>query len=82
MFRRPLLFAQPCAQAAGCDLPRRSLSHAELAPAFLDHLEVNRANGARSRNARIAAIRSFLRYAARHDIVLRPPTTERVLATS
>jgi integrase/recombinase XerD len=31
---------------------------------FLDDLEVNRANGARSRNARLAAIRSFYHYAA------------------
>lgn len=31
---------------------------------FLDHLEHARHNGARSRNARLAAIRSFFRYAA------------------
>jgi integrase/recombinase XerD len=31
---------------------------------FLDDLEANRANGARSRNARLAAIRSFYHYAA------------------
>jgi integrase/recombinase XerD len=32
--------------------------------AFLDHLESSRANTARSRNLRLAAIRSFFRYAA------------------
>ena len=32
--------------------------------AFLDHLESTRANGARSRNLRLTAIRSFFRYAA------------------
>lgn len=32
--------------------------------AFLDHLECTRANGARSRNLRLTAIRSFFRYAA------------------
>ena len=32
--------------------------------AFLDHLEAERSNGARSRNARLAAIRSLFRYAA------------------
>jgi integrase/recombinase XerD len=32
--------------------------------AFLDHLESTRANGARSRNLRLTALRSFFRYAA------------------
>ena len=47
--------------------------------AFLDHLEHERQNGVRTRNARLAAIRSLFRYAA-----LRHPehaaTIERVLA--
>jgi site-specific recombinase XerD len=38
--------------------------NAPLVAAFLDHLEKTRANGARSRNLRLAAIRSFFRYAA------------------
>jgi site-specific recombinase XerD len=42
--------------------------NANLVLAFLDHLEQVRKNGARSRNARLAAIRSFLKYAAHHDI--------------
>jgi hypothetical protein len=36
----------------------------EMILAFLDHLEAERNNSARSRNARLAAIRSFFRYAA------------------
>jgi len=41
---------------------------AKLVLAFLDHLERYRKNGARSRNARLAALRSFLKYAAHHDL--------------
>jgi site-specific recombinase XerD len=41
---------------------------ARLILSFLDHLEKERNNGARSRNARLAALRSFLRYAAHHDL--------------
>lgn len=37
---------------------------AALVGAFLDHLERNRGNGVRTRNARLAAIRSLFRYAA------------------
>lgn len=52
---------------------------APLVGAFLDHLEQERANGVRTRNARLAAIRSLFRYAA-----LRHPEhaalIERVLA--
>ncbi len=33
---------------------------------FLDHLEQERGNSIRSRNARLAAIRSFMRYAGQH----------------
>ncbi len=35
---------------------------------FLHHLEVDRHNSARTRNVRLAALRSFLKYAAYHDI--------------
>lgn len=52
---------------------------APLIGVFLDHLERERQNGVRTRNARLAAIRSLFRYAA-----LRHPehaaTIERVLA--
>ena len=37
---------------------------APLVGAFLDHLETDRGNGVRTRNARLAAIRSLFRYAA------------------
>jgi site-specific recombinase XerD len=36
--------------------------------AFLDHLEVDRHNAVRSRNARLAARRSFLKFAGRRDV--------------
>ena len=35
---------------------------------FLDHLERDRGNSPRSRNIRLAAVRSFLKFAARRDI--------------
>ena len=47
--------------------------------AFLDHLEKERGNTARSRNARLAAIHSFFRYAAFHD-PSRSALIRRVLA--
>ena len=36
---------------------------------FLDHLELQRHNSVRSRNVRLAAVRSFLKFAAGHDPV-------------
>lgn len=52
---------------------------AELVLAFLEHLQVDRCNGARTRNARLAAIRSFLHYAVLKD-PLALATVENVLA--
>jgi integrase/recombinase XerD len=52
---------------------------APLVLAFLDHLEAERGNGARTRNARLTAIRSFLGYAAHHDLSALP-TIQRTLA--
>ena len=46
---------------------------------FLDDLERQRGNTARTRNARLVAIRSFLRYAAADDPLLLP-VAQRVLA--
>lgn len=40
----------------------------ELIMAFLNHLERQRHNSVRSRNARLAAIRSFLKFAAHRDV--------------
>lgn len=46
---------------------------------FLDHLETTRGNSVRTRNARLAAIHSFMRYAAARDPASLP-ITGRVLA--
>lgn len=40
----------------------------ELILAFLDHLERERHNAVRSRNARLAALRAFLKFAAHRDV--------------
>lgn len=40
----------------------------DLIMAFLDHLECQRHNSVRSRNARLAALRSFLKFAAHRDV--------------
>lgn len=47
--------------------------------AFLDHLEAERHNGPRTRNARLAALRSFVQYAASRDPTAWP-LARRVLA--
>ena len=47
--------------------------------AFLDHLEQQRGNCVRTRNARLAALRSFLKYAATRDPASLP-VVQRVLA--
>lgn len=63
--------------------PAATLELADLdAPAvldFLDYLENQRGNSARTRNARLAAIHSFMRYAALRDPASLP-VTRRVLA--
>ena len=41
---------------------------AKLILGFLNHLEKTRNNTVRSRNARLAALRSFLKFAAHHDL--------------
>ena len=40
----------------------------DLILAFLDHLEQQRQNSVRSRNLRLAALRAFLKFAARRDV--------------
>ncbi|MFP5226335.1 MAG: tyrosine-type recombinase/integrase [Acidobacteriota bacterium] len=42
--------------------------NAKFILAFLDYLETERHNSPRSRNARLAALRSFLKYAAHYDL--------------
>jgi site-specific recombinase XerD len=52
--------------------PPTTLHLTEITPslilAFLDHLEHQRNNAVRSRNARLAALRAFLKFAARRDV--------------
>src|ERR1700686_5932575 len=62
-FRLLLQFAEKRLAKAPSRLMMEDLNAPFLA-AFLDHLENTRANGARSRNLRLTAIRSFFRYAA------------------
>jgi integrase/recombinase XerD len=62
-FRLLLKFAQKRLGIPPSKLTLADLN-APLLAEFLDDLEVNRDNGARSRNARLAAIRSFYHYAA------------------
>jgi site-specific recombinase XerD len=63
----------PAARLALADLD------APLILDFLDHLERDRGNTARTRNARLAAIHSFMRYASLRD-PLALPVAARVLA--
>lgn len=66
-FRLLLRFAERHAEKPPTALALADLD-AKLVLAFLDHLERDRKNGARSRNARLAALRAFLKYAAHHDL--------------
>jgi site-specific recombinase XerD len=62
-FRLLLGFAREQVGRAPSDLLLADID-APFIGAFLDHLEKERKNGARTRNARLAAIRSFFRFAA------------------
>jgi integrase/recombinase XerD len=62
-FRLLLSFAQKRTGKQPCKLEIEDLD-APLIAAFLDHLEHERGNNPRSRNARLAAIHSLCRYAA------------------
>jgi integrase/recombinase XerD len=64
-FRLLLQYTQAYLRRAPSDLTITDLD-APLIGAFLDHLEKTRENTARSRNVRLAAIRSFFRYVAIH----------------
>lgn len=66
-FRLLLSFAEAEIGKAPATLTLADLN-AQLILSFLDHLEKERNNGARSRNARLAALRSFLKYAAHYDL--------------
>lgn len=77
-FRLLLRFAQERTHKAPSELDMADLD-APLVAAFLEHLELARHNSPRSRNVRLAAVRSFFSYAA-----LRHPehaaSIQRVLA--
>lgn len=77
-FRLLLKFAQARTGKAPTDLALADLD-ASLILAFLDHLERERKSSVRSRNARLSAIRSFLKYAAHEDLTALA-TIERCLA--
>ena len=62
-FRLLLQFAQKQLEKQPSALGLEDLD-APLVGAFLDHLEKQRGNSARTRNARLAAVHSFFRYAA------------------
>ena len=59
-------FAQKCLKKEPTNLSLGDLD-AEFIVSFLNYLEKDRKNTARSRNARLAAIHSFFRYAALYD---------------
>jgi len=62
-FRLLLVFAQQRTGKPPCQLDIADLD-AELIGAFLTHLELERGNSVRTRNARLAAIHSLYRYAS------------------
>ena len=77
-FRLLLQFAQKRLRQAPSQLALGDLN-ASLIGAFLEDLEKRRNNGARSRNLRLTAIRSFFRYAAL-EAPAHSGTIQRVLA--
>ena len=62
-----LRFAEKQLGKAPVNVQLRDIT-AKFLAAFLDHLEGERHNSARSRNIRLAAVRSFLKFAARRDL--------------
>ena len=77
-FRLLLSFAQRRLKKLPCELTIDDLDTPFLG-AFLDHLEQERNNSARSRNVRLAAIHSFFRYVMLHE-PQHAAIAERVLA--
>lgn len=61
-----VLYASERARRSPCDLAVADLNH-EVVLGFLDHVERVRGNGARTRNARLTAIRSFFHHVAASD---------------
>jgi site-specific recombinase XerD len=77
-FRLLLVFAQERLRKSPTSLPLADLD-AALVVAFLQHLEKQRGNSVRTRNARLAAIHSFFRFVALQEPALSA-TAQRVLA--
>jgi site-specific recombinase XerD len=77
-FRLLLGFVQTCRKKAPTDVQLADLD-APCILRFLDHLEHDRQNTIRSRNARLAAIRCFFHYAAAREPTCLP-IAQRVLA--
>jgi len=77
-FRLLLRFAQLRLRKQPSDLLLEQID-APLVGAFLDHLETDRGNGVRTRNARLAAIHSFFRFVALEEPG-HSATCQRVLA--
>ena len=73
-----LCFAQKRLGKSPVDLNIGDLTP-DLISSFLDHLEDDRGNSVRSRNARLAAIRSFLKFVATRQVCILH-TLEQVLA--
>lgn len=66
-FRLLLEFVHQHLGKAASDVSLNDID-AKLVLAFLNHLEVDRHNSVRTRNARLVTLRSFLKYAAHKDI--------------
>ncbi len=62
-----LAFAERRLHTLPTDLQMTDIDR-DLIAAFLDHLERDRKNSVRTRNVRLAAIRSFLKFVARRDV--------------
>lgn len=77
-FRLLLAFAQARLRKSPSTLPLADFN-ATLVAAFLQHLEKQRNNSVRTRNARLAAIHSFFRYVALQEPA-HSATCQRVLA--
>lgn len=71
-------FASKRLKVAPSDLQLEQID-APLVLAFLEHLETERGNGARSRNARLAAIKSFMRF-VEHRVPSALEQVRRILA--
>lgn len=77
-FRLLLRFAQTRLRKPPSDFAVDEID-ASLVAAFLDHLEKDRGNSTRTRNARLAAIRSFFRFVALQEPACSA-TCQRILA--